>query len=303
MNGKKPREQKYIEPQENLKDKKPEQELIEDIYSPEYFAAHAEEMARRNREFEKGKDNEERVSPEDYDFLTGAGFLLERRKEIETDAGTMIEIPRNKGRSAFVKAENFLAWINHLKDKQELSNAKQGLNDAYEKEKLSPELEGLSQEELETLRGGFNDLAESVNKLYRGLLEREQQGLNPLIDSENIEELKTSTTNLESIIESSKIEDSLLRSAITKIINAVESIGNVSKKRKSLNEDEESLISTASLLNLMGEECLQVSQKLGGIEKYDAKKLQELIQKLDESAQNKRGYVVRKIEAFQNYKS
>jgi molybdopterin converting factor small subunit len=120
--------EKLPPPQENLKEKKLEEQPIEDTQSPEYFAAHAEEIRKENEEFEKRQNEENKISPEDYDFLTDAGFDLEKRREARTDAGVMIEIPRNEGQSAFVKPENFRKWINNLKDLLNETSATESLS-------------------------------------------------------------------------------------------------------------------------------------------------------------------------------
>src|SRR5579864_5075672 len=129
--------------EENPKGKKPEEQPIEDTQSPEYFAAHAEEIARENAEFEKSKNEWNKISPEDFDFLTEAGFDMANVRETETNEGEMLEIPKREGLSAFVKKENMRAWIEKMKDDKELAGLLKGVEVAYDEgaEKLPQDAE------------------------------------------------------------------------------------------------------------------------------------------------------------------
>ena len=276
----------------------PEQNPLDNPYSVESFAKQYEEKYGKKTE----KDDLVKVSPEDIDFLTDAGFDWEGRKEVKTDVGIRIEMPRKDGQSAFVKPENFQVWISHLKDKEDLATAKRDLEGAFSEgeERVSEDFESMSKKELESLKNGFYDLVESVKRLYSGLYERDGQGLNPLIDSGNMGKLLGSAQNLEHVVGGIQVDSSYLGGSIRSITEAIEEIGNVSR-RGGVNEDEESLLTISSLLGNVAERCLSVSRQLGGMRKSDADQLRESVRRLDESVESKKGFVARKIGAFREY--
>ncbi len=249
-------------------------------------------------------EDENKISPEDYDFLTDAGFDLGNRKEVQTEAGVMIVIPRNEGQSAFVKPENFRKWVSDLKDEQGLAEAKKDLEgvlgDNGEKKEKPLEDSEAGKEQLESLKNNFYDLTESVKRLYYELSERDGQNMDPLIDSSDVDKLLGSASNLESILDNIKTNEAYLEGAISSIRQAVEEIGNVGQ-RPGVNENEDSLGKVSFLLGNIEERCIDIVNAFGKIDKYDTAPLKVSINKLLESAQDRRFRVVRKLEAFRDY--
>lgn len=279
--------EKLPRPEENPEDKKLEQEPVEDIEIPV-----------------KIEEEDVKVSPEDIDFLTDAGFDWEGRKEVETDAGTMIEMPRSDGQSAFVKPENFQVWISHLRDEQDLTKAKEELDNTFgnEERKKEKSPEDLEEERVqaERLKTNLYDLAETVKSLYVGFSERDKDNFNPLIYPEDIGKLLASAQNLESVADNIKANEEYLSGAVSRITEVIEEIGNVNQ-RGGVNEDEDSLNKISYLLQNVEDQCNTVSSVAGGIDKYDVIPLRMSVNKLLETAQDRRFYVARKLEAFRDY--
>lgn len=252
---------------------------------------------------EKIPEDENKISAEDYDFLVELGFDLGNRREVQTDTGVMVEIPRTEGLSAFVKPENFKKWVSNLKDEQGLAEARKDIEDAFkgerEKEKPSEDSE-VGKEQLESLKNNFYDLTESIKRLYYELSEREGNNMDPLIDSGNIDKLLGSAQSLESILDNIKANEAYLNGAISSIRQALEEIGNVSQ-RSGLNENEDSLGKVSFLLGNIEERCNDVLNAFGKIDKYDTTSLRASINTLFETAQDRKFRVVRKLEAFRDY--
>ena len=198
---------------------------------------------------EKTPEDENKISPEDYDFLTDAGFDLGNRREAQTDAGVMIEIPRIEGDSAFVKPENFKKWVSNLKDEQGLAEARKDIEGVFGeggKEKSAEDLEEESVQ-AERLKTNLYDLAETVKRLYVGFSERDKDNFNPLIYPEDIGKLLASAQNLENVADNIKANEDYLSSAVSRVTEVVEEIGNVNQ-RGGVNEDEDSLSKISYLL-------------------------------------------------------
>lgn len=283
--------EKLSQPEENLEDKELEEEPMKDIDSPE-------------AEIEKNKNDEVTVSPEDIDFLSDTGFDWEGRKEVETDAGIMIEMPRSDGQSAFVKPDNFQTWVSHLRDERDLAKAKEELDNTFEGErdiKKEQSSEDLEEERVqaERLRTNLYDLAETVKKLYIGFSERDNDNFNPLIYPEDIGKLLASAQNLENIADNIKANEDYLSGAVSKITEVVQEIGNVNQR--GVNEDEDSLNRISYLLKDVEDQCGTVLSVAGGIDKYDVIPLRMSVSKLLETAQDRGFYVRRKLEAFLDY--
>jgi hypothetical protein len=107
--------EKLPQPEENPQEPSKEYNPLDDPYSVESFAKQYEEKyGKKEGKKVEEKDDWNKISPEDSDFLTKAGFDLDGVKETKTDVGEMIEIPKREGLSAFVKKENIKTWIQTL---------------------------------------------------------------------------------------------------------------------------------------------------------------------------------------------
>ncbi len=280
--------EKLPQRKENSEGEKSEQEPLEEIDLPE-----------------KVEEEDMKISSEDIDFLTDAGFDWEGRKEVETDTGIMIEIPKSDGQPAFVKPENFQAWVSHLRDERELTKAKEELDNTFgdeegKKEQSPHDLE-IEREQSERLKTNLYDLAETVKKLYVGFSERDKDNFNPLIYPEDIGMLLTSAQNLENVADNIKVNESYLSGAVSKITEAIKEIGNVSQGG-GMYEDEDSLSKISYLLKNVEDQCDTVLSVAGTIDKYDMTILRASVSKLLESSQDRRLYVGRKLEAFRDYR-
>lgn len=195
---------------------------------------------------------------------------------------------------------------NLIQDKEKLTQAEKDLEDIYSNQGDVEESEyensgKMNKEELEILKSGFEDLADSVKRLYNGLLQRDQEGFVHLIDSENIDTLKASALSLESAIDQKNIQSEELRSAIGRIISSIDYIGDISKRQSVMNEDEDSLMKIATLLRNVEEQCREVFSEIRIIEKEEAKDMAQIMEKLSDKVDGKSNYMGRKIQAFQNY--
>ena len=280
--------EKLPQRKENSEGEKSEQEPLEEIDLPE-----------------KVEEEDMKISSEDIDFLTDAGFDWEGRKEVETDTGIMIEIPKSDGQPAFVKPENFQAWVSHLRDERELTKAKEELDNTFgdeegKKEQSPHDLE-IEREQSERLKTNLYDLAETVKKLYVGFSERDKDNFNPLIYPEDIGMLLTSAQNLENVADNIKVNESYLSGAVSKITEAIKEIGNVSQGG-GMYEDEDSLSKISYLLKNVEDQCDTVLSVAGTIDKYDMTILRASVSKLLESSQDRRLYVGRKLEAVRDYR-
>lgn len=195
-----------------------------------------------------------------------------------------------------------------VKVKQELERAFQGDESKKDESEKEPEekpedTEKMNQQELEGLKNGFENLAESVKQLQVRLLEREHDKLNNLIDPDNINKLRVSASNLESTINQNDIKSEHLKIAIHKIIEAIDNIGNVSQKRRTVRENEESLSKISAFLNNVTEKCGVILRELKNVKKKEAEDVVKLMRRLGNTSEDKRKYVRKKIQNVRNYHS
>ncbi len=191
-------------------------------------------------------------------------------------------------------------------DQEELSTTRQNLDHAYTGEAgeaESRDTEKMSQKELGGLKSGLSNLADSVRGLFVGLRERDQGRLSPLIDPQNIDKLKSSAVSLKSLIEGKNIESEYLMGAIQKIIEAIDTVGEVSRKQGQLKENEDSLRKIKFLLSNVDERCKEIFRDLRKIEKTEAKSIASSVEKAHEVIGQKRNFIARRIVAFERYRS
>lgn len=192
------------------------------------------------------------------------------------------------------KAKRELEKIFYNDDKTESLNKR-------ESEEETENLEKMNQEELKSLEDGFYKLSEDVQKLSSKFIEREQEKLNPLIDSENIGRLKTSALNLESAIKGDSIKSEHLKEAVQKLIRAIDNIGVIQNKRRVVREDENSLLKISSILKDIEEDCRTVFRDLSKIKKEDVKDMVGSIRRLGETSGDKRNKVRRRAQDIRDY--
>lgn len=170
-----------------------------------------------------------------------------------------------------------------------------------EKGEESDNPEKINQKELEQLKKGFDELSESIKKLALEFTKRDNKDLNPLITTKNIGGIKTSASSLESVMSEKTIQGEYLMGNISKIIEAIDKIGDIDRSRATVKEDMDSLKKVSFLLGQIQEICVEILSTVRNIEKEEAKDIAKSINKLRKHLSDKENYISRLINAFNRY--
>ncbi len=131
------------------------------------------------------------------------------------------------------------------------------------------------------------------------LLERENQRLNPLIEKENIDQLRSSKNKLESLIQNENLNAEDLNSELIKIAKALNTFGEA-RGSQIVREDSDSLSKVIYRLKQAYEDTRALRGAVSGKEQ-DIQQTIKLINILGESVDLAGRYIIKKRQKFQEF--
>ncbi len=154
--------------------------------------------------------------------------------------------------------------------------------------------EVMNVEESQEVRGKFTPLLDSVQRLYDILTER--RGMNPLIDSDNLEAISGTAFTIGFILKEPRIDLVNLARAIGELVLVLGAIGK--PKSTSLNESENSLRGVRQALLDIEDDCVRIRDFLQEEERNTLGKISGPIMELARIVEAKKEFIGRKLIAF-----
>jgi len=268
-----------------------------------WFEEYQERTGRGKGVEVKGKD-QEGIFSEDAKVIRDAG--LDPKTFEERGGWVRIESLIKDGKPAIFEKKNmdvFLGALRKSQDKKELADLRESVEESYrdgEKEKGSEDQEE-ERQQLERLKLDLYDLAEAVKRLRVEFLKRDNDRLNPLIDSGDIGALSSAALGLENAADNIKVNEDDLSLAISRTARLLDGIGKIGQSG-GVVEDEGSLEVVGHLLQMIEDQCgVIVSRTPGAIGKYDTSSFKSSISRLFDSAQGRRLVVGNKLQRLRDY--